>query len=52
MASIKGYVWYSPAEFEEKGYEIPETLDDLTALSDDDRGRGRPQAVVRRPRVR
>jgi len=35
MASIKGYVWYSPAEFEEKGYEVPETLDDLTALSEE-----------------
>jgi alpha-glucoside transport system substrate-binding protein len=33
MASIKGYVWYSPAEFEEKGYEIPKTLDELTELS-------------------
>lgn len=35
MASIKGYVWYSPAEFDEKGYEVPETLDDLTALSEE-----------------
>ncbi|KQZ10940.1 sugar ABC transporter substrate-binding protein [Agromyces sp. Root1464] len=35
MASIKGYVWYSPAEFEEKGYEIPKTLDELTALSEE-----------------
>jgi alpha-glucoside transport system substrate-binding protein len=34
MASIKGYVWYSPAEFEEKGYEIPKTLDELTDLSE------------------
>ena len=34
MASIKGYVWYSPSEFEEKGYEIPTTLDELTALSE------------------
>jgi alpha-glucoside transport system substrate-binding protein len=34
MASIKGYVWYSPAEFEEKGYEIPTTLDELTELSE------------------
>ncbi|WP_026481837.1 ABC transporter substrate-binding protein [Agromyces subbeticus] len=33
MASIKGYVWYSPAEFEEKGYEIPKTLDELNDLS-------------------
>ena len=35
MASIKGYIWYSPAEFEDKGYEVPETLDDLTALSEE-----------------
>ena len=34
MASIKGYVWYSPTEFEEKGYEIPTTLDELKELSD------------------
>ena len=35
MASIKGYVWYSPAEFEENGWEIPKTLDELTALSEE-----------------
>lgn len=35
MASIKGFVWYSVAEFEEKGYEVPETLDDLKALAED-----------------
>ncbi len=34
MASIKGYVWYSPKEFSDKGYEIPKTLDELTALSE------------------
>ncbi|WP_448808668.1 ABC transporter substrate-binding protein [Agromyces bauzanensis] len=34
MASIKGYVWYSPAEFEEKGYEVPTTLDELKDLSE------------------
>ncbi|HLT66525.1 MAG TPA: ABC transporter substrate-binding protein [Microbacterium sp.] len=34
MASIKGYVWYSPSEFEDKGYEIPTTLDELTSLSE------------------
>ncbi len=27
-------VWYSPAAFEEGGYEVPETLEELTALSD------------------
>ncbi|SFN37460.1 ABC transporter substrate-binding protein [Mycetocola miduiensis] len=35
MASVKGFVWYSPTEFEEKGYEVPETLDELTALSEE-----------------
>lgn len=35
MASIKGYIWYSPEEFEEKGYEIPKTLDELKTLSED-----------------
>ncbi len=34
MASIKGYVWYSPSEFDEKGYEIPTTLDELMELSE------------------
>jgi alpha-glucoside transport system substrate-binding protein len=35
MASIKGYIWYSPADFEENGYEIPSTLDELTGLSEE-----------------
>jgi alpha-glucoside transport system substrate-binding protein len=35
MASIKGYVWYSPATFEENGWEIPTTLEELTTLTDD-----------------
>ncbi len=34
MASIKGYVWYSPSEFADKGYEIPTTLDELNDLAD------------------
>ena len=33
-ANVKSTVWYSPAAFEEGGYEIPETLEELTALSD------------------
>lgn len=33
MASIKGYVWYSPSEFSDKGYDIPTTLDGLMDLS-------------------
>jgi alpha-glucoside transport system substrate-binding protein len=34
MASVKGYIWYSPAEFEENGYEVPTTLDELKSLSE------------------
>ncbi|AYF98174.1 ABC transporter substrate-binding protein [Protaetiibacter intestinalis] len=34
MASVKGYIWYSPAEFADKGYEIPKTLDELKELSE------------------
>ena len=31
---LKSLVWYQPARFEANGYEVPETLDDLWALSD------------------
>lgn len=34
MASVKGWVWYSPAEFEEKGVEEPETWDELLELTE------------------
>ncbi len=34
MASIKGYIWYSPSTFADKGYEVPTTLDELKALSE------------------
>lgn len=33
-ANVKSLVWYSPSVFEENGYEIPETWDDMIALSD------------------
>jgi alpha-glucoside transport system substrate-binding protein len=33
MASVKGYVWYSPAEFEANGYEVPTTWDEMLALT-------------------
>ncbi len=33
-ASVKSLVWYSPAEFKEKGYAVPTTLDELKALTD------------------
>jgi len=31
---VKSLVWYSPATFEANGYEIPETWDELEALSE------------------
>ncbi|GAA4657491.1 ABC transporter substrate-binding protein [Kineococcus glutinatus] len=33
-ANVKSLVWYSPTEFEESGYSVPTTLDELKALSD------------------
>ncbi|HLV37619.1 MAG TPA: ABC transporter substrate-binding protein [Spirillospora sp.] len=32
--NLKSIVWYVPDEFEENGYEIPQTWDELIALSD------------------
>ncbi len=32
-SDLKSLVWYSPAAFEEKGYEVPETLADFEALT-------------------
>jgi alpha-glucoside transport system substrate-binding protein len=33
-ADLKSFVWYSPPAFEEAGYEVPETWDEMIALSD------------------
>src|SRR6056297_526055 len=33
-ADVKSLVWYNPKEFEKKGYEIPETWDELKELTD------------------
>ncbi len=33
-ANTKSWVWYSPAKFKEKGYEVPQTWDDMIKLSD------------------
>ncbi|MGJ8720787.1 MAG: ABC transporter substrate-binding protein [Salinibacterium amurskyense] len=33
MASVKGFVWYSPSQFAEWGVEVPETWDELLALT-------------------
>ena len=33
LASVKGYVWYVPSTFEEKGWEVPQTWDEMITLS-------------------
>ncbi len=33
-ADLKSMVWYVPENFEEAGYKVPETMEDLLALSD------------------
>ena len=33
-ANVKSLVWYSPKEFQDSGYTVPTTLDELKALSD------------------
>ena len=33
-ANMKSFVWYSPKAFADAGYEIPQTWDDMIALSD------------------
>ncbi|WP_418607595.1 ABC transporter substrate-binding protein [Georgenia sp. SUBG003] len=33
MASVKSFVWYSPKAFEENGYEVPKTWDELMTLT-------------------
>ncbi|WP_299038678.1 ABC transporter substrate-binding protein [uncultured Pseudokineococcus sp.] len=33
-ANVKSFVWYSPTAFAEAGYEVPETWDEMLALSD------------------
>ena len=32
--NLKSIVWYQPAEFEKRGYEVPETWDEMIALAD------------------
>ncbi|GAA1853447.1 ABC transporter substrate-binding protein [Microbacterium koreense] len=49
MASVKGWVWYSPADFEARGVDVPETWDDLleltATLAEDDSATYRPWCV-------
>jgi alpha-glucoside transport system substrate-binding protein len=33
-ADVKSLVWYSPEAFDEMGYEVPETMEDLKALTE------------------
>ncbi|WP_292833983.1 extracellular solute-binding protein [Microbacterium sp.] len=33
LANLKGYVWYSPAQFDEWGVEVPKTWDELLTLT-------------------
>lgn len=33
MASVKGFIWYSPSKFKEWGVEVPQTWDDLLAVT-------------------
>lgn len=33
MASVKGFIWYSPAKFAEWGVEVPTTWDELLAVT-------------------
>ncbi len=39
-ANVKSFVWYSPKTFQKNGWEIPETWDDMIALSDKIAGSG------------
>jgi alpha-glucoside transport system substrate-binding protein len=34
-ANVKSYVWYSPSAFEDAGYDVPETWDDMMALTEE-----------------
>lgn len=34
LANIKGYIWYSPADFTEWGVEVPKTWDEMITLTD------------------
>lgn len=37
-ASVKGLIWYNPTVWEEQGFEMPETWDDMMALSNEAAG--------------
>ncbi|MET3173012.1 UNVERIFIED_ORG: alpha-glucoside transport system substrate-binding protein [Arthrobacter sp. UYCu721] len=33
LANVKGYVWYAPKTFKDKGWEVPKTWDEMMTLS-------------------
>jgi len=33
MASVKGFIWYSPSQFADNGWEVPTTWDELMTLT-------------------
>ena len=33
LASVKGYIWYQPSTFKDKGWEVPQTWDEMMALT-------------------
>jgi len=35
MASVKGFVWYSPKQFADNGWKVPETWDEMLTLTKD-----------------
>jgi alpha-glucoside transport system substrate-binding protein len=39
-AAVKGLIWYNPKSFQAKGYQVPTTFDQLTALQGQIKGAG------------
>ncbi len=33
LANVKGYIWYAPQTFKDKGWEVPKTWDEMMTLS-------------------
>ena len=33
LANVKGYIWYAPKTFEDKGWEVPKTWDEMMELT-------------------
>jgi alpha-glucoside transport system substrate-binding protein len=33
LANVKGYIWYAPKTFKDKGWEVPKTWDEMMTLS-------------------